>query len=194
MVMDQKQCNKCELILPIDKFGKYSTNSGIKYRPQCEICRNQKYYPKINAKKRANYDPTKKHEYYLENKETITKRTNKRHIERRREDPLYKLADTIRRRTKVALTRKSWKKDTHFVEYIGCTLEELKSHLENQFTEGMTWNNHGKWHIDHIVPLASAKTPEEIYKLCHFSNLQPLWALDNIRKGDKIVPSNIITY
>jgi hypothetical protein len=49
----------------------------------------------------------------------------------------------------------------------------------------MSWNNQGSWHIDHIVPLSSAQTEEEIYKLCHFTNLQPLWAEDNLRKGDK---------
>lgn len=50
----------------------------------------------------------------------------------------------------------------------------------------MTWDNYGKWHIDHIVPLVSAKTEEEMYKLCHYTNLQPLWALDNIKKGDNL--------
>jgi hypothetical protein len=50
----------------------------------------------------------------------------------------------------------------------------------------MSWDNHGEWHIDHIIPLASANTPEIIKQLCHYSNLQPLWASDNIIKKDKI--------
>jgi hypothetical protein len=51
----------------------------------------------------------------------------------------------------------------------------------------MSWDNYGYygWHIDHIIPLSSAKTKEEIYKLCHFKNLQPLWWTDNLSKGKK---------
>ena len=51
----------------------------------------------------------------------------------------------------------------------------------------MSWENQGKWHIDHIIPLSSAANEEELYKLCHFTNLQPMWATDNIRKGSKII-------
>jgi len=78
------------------------------------------------------------------------------------------------------------KKNTTF-DIIGCTPEYLKEHIETQFTEGMSWELIGKYiHIDHIIPLCSAKTEEEIYKLCHYSNLQPLWAKDNLLKGTKI--------
>ena len=51
----------------------------------------------------------------------------------------------------------------------------------------MSWENQGKWHIDHITPLSSAKTEEEVYRLCHYTNLQPLWAEDNLKKGSKIL-------
>jgi hypothetical protein len=51
----------------------------------------------------------------------------------------------------------------------------------------MSWDNYGEWHIDHIIPLASADTEEEVLKLYHYTNLQPLWAIDNIRKGSKII-------
>ena len=73
-------------------------------------------------------------------------------------------------------------------DIVGCTPEFLKEHLENKFKEGMSWENHDLygWHIDHIIPLSSAKTEEEIYKLCHYSNLQPLWAGDNLSKGNKV--------
>jgi len=107
---------------------------------------------------------------------------------RRKTDILFNLKGIIRSRTKDCFRYKSWKKENTFKEYIGCSLEQLKIHIENQFQTGMTWDNHGLhgWHIDHIVPLASAKTPEELYKLCHHTNLQPLWARDNIIKGNKI--------
>ena len=62
------------------------------------------------------------------------------------------------------------------------------THLESKFTDGMSWDNHTThgWHIDHIIPLSSAKTLEEVEKLCHFSNLQPLWAIDNLLKGGRV--------
>ena len=75
-------------------------------------------------------------------------------------------------------------------ELIGCSLEELKIHLENQFTKGMNWKNYGRngWHIDHILPCASFDlTDLEQRKKCfHYTNLQPLWEIDNIRKSDKV--------
>ena len=71
-------------------------------------------------------------------------------------------------------------------DIVGCSPESLKEHLEKQFTNGMTWDNRSEWHIDHIIPLSSAKTEEELYKLCHYSNLQPLWAGDNLSKGNKV--------
>lgn len=68
---------------------------------------------------------------------------------------------------------------------MGEELDVVRNHLENQFTDGMSWDNMGKWHIDHITPLSSAKTPEELKSLCHYLNLQPLWAFDNLSKGDR---------
>jgi hypothetical protein len=76
------------------------------------------------------------------------------------------------------------------IEYLGCEIEVLKEHLEKQFVDGMTWENKGDWHFDHIIPLSSAKTEDELYKLCHYTNLQPLWAIDNIKKGKKILSNN----
>lgn len=110
---------------------------------------------------------------------------------RKHADPLFKLSSVLRTRLASALKVKSWHKTSFLKDYIGCSQEELKTHIENQFTEGMTWNNHSPkgWHIDHIVPLASAETIEELYKLCHYSNLQPLWALKNLAKGSRLTPS-----
>ena len=60
-------------------------------------------------------------------------------------------------------------------------------HLEKQFAIGMSWENRSEWHIDHIIPLSSAKTEDEVYKLCHYTNLQPLWAEDNLKKSNKFI-------
>jgi hypothetical protein len=81
-----------------------------------------------------------------------------------------------------------YKKSKTF-EIIGCTPEFLKEYIEKQFIKGMEWSNHSVygWHIDHIIPLSSANTEEEIYKLCHYTNLQPLWAENNLKKSNKIL-------
>lgn len=74
---------------------------------------------------------------------------------------------------------------------IGCTMLELKTHLERQFTEGMSWDNYGKWHIDHIIPCAAfdLTDPVQQRQCFHYSNLQPLWAADNFSKGKKNDPN-----
>ena len=74
---------------------------------------------------------------------------------------------------------------------MGCSPLQLKEHLEKQFTNGMCWENRSKWHIDHIIPLSSAKTEDELYNLCHYTNLQPLWAVDNLKKSNRILSNNI---
>jgi hypothetical protein len=79
-------------------------------------------------------------------------------------------------------------KDNHksgsAVRDLGCSIEDLKKHLESQFQEGMNWSNYGSWHIDHIIPLAAfdLSNPNELKSACHYSNLQPLWAKDNLLK------------
>lgn len=69
---------------------------------------------------------------------------------------------------------------------IGCDWDVLRKYIESKFLPGMSWGNKSEWEIDHIIPLASAKSEEEIKKLCHWSNLQPLWKEDNRIKGDSM--------
>lgn len=80
-----------------------------------------------------------------------------------------------------------FKKSLPTSEIIGCSWEYLKQHLENQFQVGMTWENHGRfgWHIDHIIPLSSAQSVEDLHRLNHYTNLKPLWWRDNLTKGSK---------
>ena len=72
-------------------------------------------------------------------------------------------------------------------EILGCDFVFIKNYLESKFIDGMSWDNYGKWHVDHIIPLSSAKTEEDVYKLCHYTNLQPLWCEENLKKGTKIL-------
>jgi len=107
-------------------------------------------------------------------------------------DVLFKLKHRLRTRLYLVLKQKKLSKTTKISEYLGCTLEELKLHIESQFTDGMNWDNYGEWHIDHIIPLSLAKTEEEVYKLNHYTNLQPLWANDNIKKSNKLTTKGVI--
>lgn len=72
-------------------------------------------------------------------------------------------------------------------EILGVDFSTFKEYMESKFLDGMSWDNRGKWHIDHIIPLSSATSEDELIKLCHYSNLQPLWAEDNMKKGSKIL-------
>jgi hypothetical protein len=100
----------------------------------------------------------------------------------------YRMKRTLRKRLGKALKNNS--KSASTMELLGCTAEQCKAHLASQFTEGMTWTNHGDWHIDHIRPCASFDmTIEADQRLCfHYTNLQPLWAADNLAKSDKWDP------
>lgn len=96
----------------------------------------------------------------------------------------YRLRQNVRSRIKDVIV-----KNKSTPKYLGCSISELKAHLESKFQPGMTWDNYGKygWHIDHVRPLVSfnLSNQEEQNKACHYSNLQPLWAKDNLRKGSK---------
>ena len=107
-------------------------------------------------------------------------------INRRRIDFNFKLLTTLRGRIGQAL--KGRNKSASTINLLGCTIEELWTHLENQFTEGMTRQNHGKWHVDHIIPCANfdLTDPEQQKKCFHYTNLQPLWALDNLKKSNHV--------
>lgn len=86
-----------------------------------------------------------------------------------------------------AFTRSGYTKTSRTHEIIGCSWEEFTVHIERQFLPGMTWENRHLWHIDHITPLSTAKTEEDVIALNHVSNLRPIWAEDNIAKKDKLL-------
>lgn len=126
--------------------------------------------------------------YYRENKTALRKYKNEYDKKRLKSDPLFALERLTRRRINFAMTKQGYLKTSPTQEMLGCDYAALKAHLERLFKPGMTWENRGAkgWHIDHIIPLASAKTKEDLIKLCHFSNLQPLWAHENLSKGAKL--------
>ena len=106
--------------------------------------------------------------------------------ERRRSDPMLRLKDAIRGSIRAYLGSKKTRRGSTF-EIVGCTPDFLRGHLERQFKDGMTWENYGShWHVDHRIPLASGNSADEVKGLSHWTNLQPLEALENIIKSDKI--------
>lgn len=107
--------------------------------------------------------------------------------ERRKTDIHFKLSGNLRSRLRESI--KNGCKGGSAIEDLGCSIEEFKQRIETQWSPGMTWGNYGKagWHLDHIIPLASFDLTDEsqVRKACHYTNYQPLWASDNIRKSDK---------
>jgi hypothetical protein len=126
-------------------------------------------------------------QYRKDNKEKILEYTKDWMKDKYHTDPLYKFKANLRSRTSKAFKSKSWIKGGGSEKLLGCDWETAMKHIESQFESWMNWDNHGEWHIDHIIPLSSATTKEEVKKLCHYTNLQPLLAEENITKGDKIL-------
>lgn len=195
-----KKCSKCEKIKALEDFPKNKKCADGR-RGTCKECTysqdrisSRKYYQN-NKEKIA-----KKNQAYRENnkekmadlfKKWATK--NKAHIARKRRerissDPLFKAVATLRRRLNKAIKSNQWSHSGSFQSYIGCSQEQFFAHIQSKFKPGMTWENHGinGWHLDHIIPLSSAKSLDELYALSHFSNIQPLWAIDNIKKSDNM--------
>ncbi len=138
----------------------------------------KKIYNKINRDKINEYN----RKYKVKNRERV-REYNKKY----RKNPRSKFRFAVRRRIRAYLSAKGFRKTMSFSKILGCTYGFLWAHLESQFRPGMTRENHGPvWHIDHIIPLSSAETQEDAIKLCHYTNLQPLFAEENLRKGKKL--------
>jgi len=163
-----------------------------------KISEKEKQYYQNNKEKYNAY--TK--QYYLDNKEQISEQkkpyrkqyyqNNKERVsqykkERYHSDPLFKFKLNCRSRTYQAFKQKSWRKNGSTEKLLGCDWKTAMNHIESQFEPWMNWDNHGEWEIDHIIPLASANTKEEMSPLFNYKNLQPLLAEDNMRKGDRIL-------
>lgn len=105
---------------------------------------------------------------------------------RRKEDPVFAMQQVARSRLRSAFDSKRIKKNSKTSEMVGCSWEHLKAHIESTFKHGMTWQNRHLWEVDHITPLASARTYEDIKHLSHWTNLQALWKEENRAKADKM--------
>jgi len=120
-------------------------------------------------------------------------REYKRKYEKHRKDtdPIYKLISNFRTAIYQVLKENNVDKNGHYFEVLKYTPEELINHLEKQFTDGMTWDNYGQWHVDHVMPISVHDIQEigddEFMRCWSLSNLQPMWGDENIRKSNKIL-------
>jgi len=210
--METKYCNKCKTEKELTCFGKHRLHSdGL--QSICKICKKQtdKIYSSIHKKeillkakdwyllhKEERKEYMKKynrinlseialnqHQKYLKNK-SKNRIWSKDYVRNRcKTDICYRLKRYLSNRIYYAL--KDISKSESTMKLVDCSIEFLKSFLESKFTVGMSWDNYGKWHVDHIQPCITfdLSKPSEQLKCFNYTNLQPLWAKDNLRKGSK---------
>lgn len=204
-----KICSKCKTEKPFSDFYKKSA-SKTGHRADCKDClrtennkikhkewlaknedrladceRAKKYVSNFDSEKKLTLIQYKK-EWYQ--KHRLKGKIKERHRQRNESDSMYKLRRAYRARIGTFLRKSGRSKSFSTNDVVGASFEVVIAHLEERFLSGMDWRNHGLygWHIDHIIPLSVAKTEEELIKLFHYTNLQPLWAKDNLSKGAKI--------
>lgn len=182
VINENKKCYVCN----IEKNLSYFT----KHRNICKICNYNKLssYNKNYILKNKEYYKNYTKEYYKNlDKEKIKDYHKKYVMNRYNNEPLFKLKNLISNSIRKSLISSGIKKNTKTVNILGCSIEDFKIYLESKFEDWMNWSNHGLysnelnfgWDIDHIIPTSSAKNEEEIFKLNHYTNLQPLCSKTN---------------
>ena len=194
-----KTCCRCKNWRPLTNYGKLTSHwDGL--RNDCKAC--LKEYRDREGGKAEMTEYNKK--YWVETKDAQTERhrqwreANRGHYNeymrtykrswdkhQRETNPRFKITKNMRNRLYAAVKAQGADKSARTFELVGCTSEELMAYLEGQFTEGMTWDNYGEWHVDHIKPCAlfDMLLAEQQEACFHYTNLQPLWGPDNLRKG-----------
>lgn len=163
--------------------AEYAKARELEYRKKhrAEACAREKARRLDNPEQKREADK----EYRKKNTKILTQKC----IARRNRDIHFKLAGNLRSRLRVAIKQEN--RGGSAVRDLGCSIQELTSYIASKFLPGMTWENWSLsgWHIDHIIPLTAFDLTDnaQCATACHFSNLQPLWAADNIRKYNKIL-------
>lgn len=186
----QSSCKACQANFRKEKYNdleyrKKILNRGKKYKEKNkkELAKKRIIYSYKNHKKVLE----QRRKYRLKNKDKINAKGREYQMKRRQKDSLYKLKGDIRSLIGLSFRKNGFTKKCKTEQILGCSFDEFKIHLEKQFESWMTWENRGLfngefdygWDIDHIIPLATAKTEEDIFKLNHHTNLRPLCCIKN---------------
>jgi hypothetical protein len=171
-----KVCTKCDIEKSLSEFNNQKLGKQGK-RSYCKVCQSilKKEYDLINNEKH--------YEYQIEYRKKNPTYNSNYQKERRSNDINYRLIGNLRAR----ITNIVKGKTKNTLECLGLSIIEFKEYLENQFVSGMSWDNYGEWHIDHIIPISIGKNKEEIERLNHYTNLKPLWAEENLKKSNKVI-------
>jgi hypothetical protein len=174
-----QKCKNCGVVYILEK-------RCAKYCKECKVLSNNNALPFMRE-----WQKSYKLHYYKNpvNKRRTLDVANELRRKRLQNDPLYVMIGRIRARIRGVFRANGYSKSCRTFEIIGCSYEYLKEHLESKFVDGMAWENRNLWHIDHIIPLSYAKSEQDIIKLSHYTNLQPLWAIENLRKSNRITHS-----
>jgi hypothetical protein len=124
--------------------------------------------------------------YRSGNREAHRERVSRNSKKRMELDPVYAMQRRVKALIGTRLRSGGYSKKSRSHEILGCDWITFKLHIERQFVPGMTWENRSFWHLDHIVPMATAKAECDVIALNHFTNLRPMWAIENIRKSDTV--------
>lgn len=177
------ECYRCRQIKSLKEFSQVSL-----FTNKAKVCLKCKLANQKEIQKR----------FRLKNKEKLNLKSRKRNLtpkqriywknyiyNRRQNDINFRILHNLRVRVKDAIKNNS--KNSHTVILLGCSIPLVRKYLESKFQPNMTWENYGKWHIDHIIPCSNFDlSKEENQRKCfHYSNLQPLWAKDNLKKGNR---------
>lgn len=203
-----KKCSICDIEKSLDLFIKSKRNkSGFgAVCISCNKIRSDKYRlenpEKVKlSQKNSTYSKSIERKQYLKNWKQINRdRINELRLKTHNEkmnDPVYKLKHNLRININNSIKRQKYVKNNVTTNILGCNYEEFIRHIEKQFEPWMSWSNYGgktnekniRWDLDHIIPISSAKTEEEVMKLNHYTNLRPLCSYTN-----RWIKSNKIEY
>lgn len=184
---EKKEARKLEARKYYDRFRKIPLSEEEKKLKKEESKVKRKAYAKEYYNKNREIIVEKCREYFKQNKIVKQFKNNKRYKERRDSSPEFKLITNLKRNIRAALKKNNFSKNNKTQSILCCSPIELKNYLESKFESWMNWDNYGKyngtegygWDIDHIIPVSSGKTEDEIIKLNHFTNLQPLCSYIN---------------
>jgi len=185
----KRRCRMCDEVKELNLFqNDVRPQTFYDRKTYCKTCSWDTW--RVPYIKKPEYKAQKrKHDITYSAKHRV--KLNKKQVHRYHSDPEYKIKVLLRSVIGKVLRSKGATKCARSQELLGCTIAEYKQHLESQFHEGMTWDNHSMhgWHVDHIIPLDyfNLKDPEQQKKAFHYTNLQPLWAKDNIAKSNKLL-------